>query len=283
MLKLEPKPPKLNLSELGSPAQQGKVVYALRCRTCHGEELTGQPPVVPSLINAIPHFGVEHIRRILQRGAPPMPAFADLPSAEVDALIAFLTDPQAAQGSKMSQAWASSGIDNSKTASEPERYWSGYGYMRSSDGLSEISPPWTTLTAFDLDRGVIKWQIPVGEVSTLMAKGVRNTGSATRGGVVVTAGGVIFAGTQDDRKFRAYDKDTGKQLWETEIPARPNGVPSVFDVGGREYVVICATEALAPTADPGKSLLAAPRKTTAQGYYVFALPPSRGSAKGGLR
>src|SRR5215469_5787529 len=149
--------------------------------------------------------------------------------------------------------------------------------MRSTEGLPEISTPWSTLTAHHLDRGTIKWQISLGEMSTLAAKGIRSTGSATRGGMVVTAGGLIFAGTQDDRKFRAYDKDTGEQLWETEIPARPNGVPAVFEVGGRQYVVICATEALAPTADPGKSLLAAPRKTTAQGYYVFALPPSRGS------
>jgi quinoprotein glucose dehydrogenase len=272
MLRLEPKPPKLNLSELGSPVQQGKIVYALHCRTCHGEELKGQPPAVPSLINAVAHFGTEHIRRVLQRGAPPMPAFADLPAAEVDALIAFLTDPAAAQGSKMGQAWAISGADNSRTESEPERYWSGYGYLRSSDGLPEITPPWTTLTAYDLNRGTIRWQRPLGEVPTLADKGIRNTGSATRGGIVVTAGGLIFAGTQDDRKIRAYDKDTGAQLWEKEIPARPNGVPAVFQVGGREYVVICATETESPMTDPATSLPSASPKTSAQGYYVFALP-----------
>lgn len=281
VLRLEPKPPKLNLSELGSPVQQGKIVYALHCRTCHGEELTGQPPVVPSLVNAVPRYGTEHIRRVLERGAPPMPAFADLSPAEVDALIAFLSDPEAARGSKMLQAWKTSGEDNARTKSEPERYWSGYGYMRSTEGLPEISAPWATLTAYDLDRGTIKWQIPLGEMSTLTAKGIRNTGSATRGGVVVTAGGLIFAGTQDDHKFRAYDKDTGEQLWETEIPARPNGVPAVFEVGGRQYVVICVTEAEAPATDPAIVTPAAPPKTSAQGYYVFALPAYGASQKGG--
>jgi len=84
--------------------QQGTIVYALHCRTCHGEELKGQPPVVPSLVNAVPRYGTDHIRRVLERGAPPMPAFADLAPAEVDALIAFLSDPEAARGSKMAQA-----------------------------------------------------------------------------------------------------------------------------------------------------------------------------------
>jgi len=151
--------------------------------------------------------------------------------------------------------------------------------MRSTEGLPEISTPWSTLTAYDLDRGTIKWQISLGEMSTLAAKGIRSTGSATRGGVVVTAGGLIFAGTQDDRKFRAYDKDTGEQLWETEIPARPNGVPAVFEVGGRQYVVICATEA-EPVTDPATVTPAVPPKTSAQGYYVFALPANGASQNG---
>lgn len=281
ILRLEKKPPKLNLSELGSPVQQGQVVYALNCRTCHGEGLKGQPPVVPSLINAVPRFGTEHIHHVLQRGAPPMPAFADLQPAEVDALIAFLTNPEAAKGLKMGVAWAISGADNTHTESEPERYWSGYGYMRSSDGLPEISTPWTTLTAYDLNQGSIKWQIPLGEVPAVAARGVHGTGSATRGGVVVTAGGLIFAGTQDDRKFRAYDKDTGEQLWEKEIPARPNGVPAVFQVGDREYIVICATQETS-VAEPSNATAATSSKTSSQGYYVFALP-EKGSEKAGQR
>ena len=278
VLRLEPKPPKINLSELGPPAQQGKMVYALRCRTCHGEELKGQPPVVPSLLNAVPRFGAEHIRNVLQRGAPPMPAFADLTTAEVEALLAFLGDPQAARGA-MSVAWATSGTDHSPTESEPERYWSGYGYMRSSDGLPDISPPWATLTAYDLDRGTIKWQRTLGEMSILAPNGVHNTGSATRGGVVVTAGGLIFAGTQDDRKFRAYDKDSGEQLWEAEIPGRPNGVPAVFAAGGHEYVVICATETELRSKEPAAAPSSGLPKTNAQGYYVFALPSSNSEQK----
>jgi quinoprotein glucose dehydrogenase len=95
---------------------------------------------------------------------------------------------------------------------------------------------------------------------------VRNTGSNIRGGVVVTAGGLIFAGTQGDQKLRAYDKDTGAVLWEKQLPARPDGVPAVFEVAGREYIAICAK-------DPESSHKTdAVKPIAAQGYYVFALP-----------
>jgi quinoprotein glucose dehydrogenase len=180
-------------------------------------------------------------------------------------LMLFLANPAAAKTSKQGLAWMTSG-DGLTSKSGPERYWSGYGYLISSDGLPDIKPPFSTLTAYDLNQGTIKWQIPMGEMSALVAKGVRNTGSNIRGGVVVTAGGLIFAGTQGDQKLRAYDKDTGAVLWEKQLPARPDGVPAVFEVAGREYIAICAK-------DPESSHKTdAVKPIAAQGYYVFALP-----------
>ena len=139
----------------------------------------------------------------------------------------------------------------------------------------DIKPPFSTLTAYDLNQGTIKWQILLGEMSALVAKGVRNTGSNIRGGVVVTAGGLIFAGTQGDQKLRAFDKDTGAVLWEKQLPARPDGVPAVFEVAGREYIVICAKE---PDSVPNTDVV---KPVTAQGYYVFALPVAGPAAAGG--
>ena len=281
LLRLERKPPPLELNVLGSPAQQGLVVYALNCRSCHGENLQGHPPAVPSLVGAIPRFGAEHIRRVLKRGAPPMPSFASLPNAEVNALMVFLANPEVEQTSKQGLAWMTSG-DGLKSESGPARYWSGYGYLISTDGLPDIKPPFSTLTAYDLNQGTIKWQIPLGEMSALAAKGVRNTGSGIRGGVVVTAGGLIFAGTQGDQKLHAYDKDTGAVLWEKQLPARPDGVPAVFEVAGREYVVICAKDPESvPTTDAVKPVAGASETTGAQGYYVFAVPVSGPAAAGG--
>ena len=77
-------------------------------------------------------------------------------------------------------------------------------------GLPPIGPPWSQLTAYDLNKGTILWQIPNGEMPELAASGTRDTGSqGARAGMVVTAGGLIFIGTPD-RKLRAYDQDTGQ-------------------------------------------------------------------------
>src|SRR5258708_39313156 len=118
--------------------------------------------------------------------------------------------------------------------------------MNSSEGLPSIKPPWSTLTAYDLNEGIIKWQIPLGDVSMLTAKGIKDTGSYwPRGGIVVTAGGLILAGTKSDCKLRAYDKESGKEIWAHELPAGPEGIPAVFEVAGREYIAISARPATA--------------------------------------
>jgi glucose dehydrogenase len=111
--------------------------------------------------------------------------------------------------------------------------------IQPSTGLSAIGPPWSQVTAYDLNEGTILWQIPNGDVASLAAKGTIGTGShAPRGGVVATASGLLFIGTSSDRKFRAYDADTGKVLWSYDLPAATEGVPAVYSVGGKQYVAI---------------------------------------------
>ena len=136
--------------------------------------------------------------------------------------------------------------------------------IQPSTGLSAIGPPWSQITAYDLNKGTILWQIPDGEVSALAP--VTGTGShAPRGGPVATGGGVLFVGTSSDRTFRAYDSDTGKVLWSRELPAAQEGVPAVYSAGGREYVAI---------AVGGKGLFSQSEKLTEPGpaqYMVFAL------------
>lgn len=118
-------------------------------------------------------------------------------------------------------------------------YRSNVDFMMQSNSLSAIGPPWSTLTAYDMNSGNILWQVPNGEVTSLVKQGITNTGShAPRGSPVVTAGGLLFIGTSSDRKFRARDVDTGKVLWEYELPAASEGVPAIYEVGGRQYVVI---------------------------------------------
>lgn len=295
MLKLEPKAPQHRLS--GSPATQGRILYLQNCRMCHMPELQGQPPNVPSLVGIVASVGADRIRSAVANGLPPMPAFPDLTSGNIDSLIAYLADPSTAKVPPRVLAYLNAPPlpqPQSKAGGPPVRYWTGYGYMDSSDGLPAIKPPWSTLTAYDLNKGKIKWQIPLGEVSKLAGRGITDTGSYwPRGGVVVTAGGLIFAGTKSDSTIRAYDKDTGKVLWAMKMPAAPEGIPTVYEVDGREYLVVCARPGtiLAGSDAGARQNSVRARETNAgdsahastqpeiQGYYVFALPAVTGDQK----
>jgi glucose dehydrogenase len=111
--------------------------------------------------------------------------------------------------------------------------------IQPSTGLSAIGPPWSQITAYDLNKGTILWQKPDGDVASLAAQGIRGTGShAPRGGVVATGGGLLFIGTSSDRKFRAYDADSGQVLWSYDLEAATEGVPAVYSVGGKQYIAI---------------------------------------------
>jgi quinoprotein glucose dehydrogenase len=139
-------------------------------------------------------------------------------------------------------------------------YTSGLGFMVTTQGMNAIAPPWTSMTAFDLNTGTIKWHIPVGEIPELAAKGITDTGSQfPKAGPVVTATGLIFVGTRD-KKIRAFDADTGKVLWTFETEAGVEGMPAIYQINGKEYLVYCAaanpsTHTHAPfySATPGQA------------------------------
>ena len=145
-------------------------------------------------------------------------------------------------------------------------YYAPIDFMLQSNGMSIVGPPWSRLTAYDLNKGTIKWQIPLGNVTQLAEKGITGTGShVPRGGPVVTGSGLIFVATSSDRMLHAYDKATGKELWQFNLPAASAGVPAVYEAGGREYVAIAVGGngffGLRGTAKPGPNQ-----------YMVFALP-----------
>jgi quinoprotein glucose dehydrogenase len=163
--------------------------------------------------------------------------------------------------------------DGNTSSTPPEKlhYRSAFGFMFANSGLPVIAPPWTTLTAYDLNDGTIEWQVPLGEVPELAAKGFKDTGSHfPKVGPVLTVGGLIFTGTRD-RKVRALDSTTGKVLWQAEVDAAIEGMPAVYEVDGREYVVFCAAaQATTHTHDlPGHPASQAPIPGA---YVAFALP-----------
>jgi quinoprotein glucose dehydrogenase len=145
------------------------------------------------------------------------------------------------------------------------RYTSGFGLITAaSNGLSLIGPPWSSLTAYDLNEGTIKWKLALGDVPELAAKGIKDTGSHyPKVGPVVTAGGLLFAGTRD-RTVRAFDVETGKVLWTREVDAALEGIPAVYEVGGRLFIVFCASAQV--------GLTPATQKAVAGAYVAFALP-----------
>ncbi|WP_213803515.1 PQQ-binding-like beta-propeller repeat protein [Granulicella sp. dw_53] len=283
LLKLEARPPRRQMT--GTPEAQGHIVYLQNCQSCHTESRAGQPPAIPSLIDIVGRSGADRVRTAVHDGLPPMPAFPDLMDEDITNLIAYLKDPSKGEvpGDILARMMAPAPSNKPKLGPGGQRYWTGYGYMNSTEGLPAIGPPWSTITAYDMNKGTIKWQIPLGEISALAAKGIHGTGSYwPRGGPVVTAGGLIFAGTKSDNKLHIYDKDSGKQIWEIELPAGPEGIPAVYEVGGREYVAISArpnVEAPVENRQPRSSSGAdsAPKQT--QGYYVFALPEVKTKAK----
>jgi quinoprotein glucose dehydrogenase len=198
-----------------------------------------------------------------------MPGFSMFTTKDLDALVAYLTNP--ADGATLSPPLPRPDAPPPKGEL---RYYSPYGYMHANNGLPVIGPPWSTLTAYDLNLGTIKWQVPLGTVRSLDARGATNTGSyhPTRNGLAVTAGGLVFVGTWSDRTVRAYDKDTGRVLWEKELEANPEGIPSVYEVDGRQFVAFCTRTGRLFAYVGTESVAWKPGKPEAQGYYVFALP-----------
>jgi quinoprotein glucose dehydrogenase len=108
------------------------------------------------------------------------------------------------------------------------------------EGYPGVKPPWGTMTAIDLNRGEIVWQVPLGEFPELTKRGLPPTGTRNLGGSIVTAGGLVFIGSTVDRQFRAFDNQSGRLIWERELPFAGHAAPSTYTVNGRQYVVIAA-------------------------------------------
>jgi quinoprotein glucose dehydrogenase len=220
------------------------------------------------LISVDERLNPAQISNIVRHGQGQMPAFPKLTTVEVNNLISYLAHPERATlaANKDNDAIPQPAVGPANTL----HYRTPFGFMFTSDGLPAISPPWTTLTAYDLNQGTIQWQVPLGEVPELAAKGIHNTGSHfPKVAPVVTAGGLIFAGTRD-RKLRALDTRDGKVLWEAELTAGLEGMPAVYEIDGREYIAVCASaQATTHThAVPGHPASTEPIKGE---YAVFGL------------
>ena len=231
----------------------GRELYVNNCASCHRTDLRGTPPEFPSLIRIGDKFTEPELRRVIREGEGRMPGFTQLGPTALSAIVGYLVSGE--QTEVRAATAAPSPIDQEYT-------FDGYNKFLDADGYPAIETPWGTLNAINLDTGKIFWNIPFGEFPALAQLGLRNTGSENYGGAVVTAGGLLFIGaTIYDSKFHAFDKMTGKLLWEATLPVAGNATPATYEVNGRQIVVIAAGGGKWG-AQPGAN------------YVAFALPES---------
>ncbi|MBW8882876.1 MAG: c-type cytochrome, partial [Asticcacaulis sp.] len=225
----------------------GAAIYANVCASCHGDDRKGSPPEFPSLFGVSKRLSTAQLTKQIHDGGGRMPAFgAALSDAEIQAVVAYVSDDAAQQAA----AYPSMAND--------DYAFDGYHRFLDPDGYPAITPPWGTLNALDLSTGQYLWRIPFGEYPELNDP---TTGSENYGGAVVTRGGLLFiAATIYDNRFRAFDKRTGKLLWQTTMPTSGIGTPSTYAVNGKQYVVVAA--------GGGKN----PKVPTRGEVIVYALP-----------
>ncbi|MDB6055756.1 MAG: Pyrrolo-quinoline quinone, partial [Verrucomicrobiales bacterium] len=230
------------------PKTEGQKIFELNCAQCHGLNRVG-------IGTAPPLRGIRHrmddagITTMVRLGKNNMPARLDLSEKDLKSLIDYLLlrdRPTTIQQVKTER---------------PRYTFSGYTKFLDQDGYPGTKPPWGTLNCIDLNTGKVLWKVPLGEHEEL--KGQGKTGTENFGGAIVTAGGLVFCAGTRDSKFRAFDSQTGAELWSAKLPWVGCAPPSTYQVNGRQYLVIAAA---------GGGKLGTP---TGDAYVAFALPESR--------
>ncbi|MEP6716286.1 MAG: PQQ-binding-like beta-propeller repeat protein [Terriglobia bacterium] len=266
----------------GAPttAQLGRGVYEQTCQACHGPNLKGDRG--PGIDTAVNRLGVEAVRTIIAKGGSTMPAFPSMAPRSVDDLLAFLSQPETAPPGSAPSVAAQARARSLGEPDYPEdvkgppsRYKTGYGvepYV--------ITPPWSTITAYDLNTGKIKWQTPYGDVPQAGPSDTLRGNMFPKSGFVITAGGlVLFAG--NDSRLYALDKDTGKLIFSKELPNGSLGVPAVYEVDGREYILLAVAGGNGYPVDAYVPPGGVTPPAISKSYIAFALPA--GEARAGTQ
>ncbi len=212
--------------------QAARALYSSNCMTCHGPNRQGGGNY-PSLIGVSKKYSDDQFLTLLATGRRMMPAFKQLSAAERQALAAFILD----EADPQKRPFVDSGAKMNDPYFHLPYNCTGYNKFLTKEGYPATMPPWGTLTAIDLNQAKIVWRDTLGDYPELKARGI-HSGTENYGGSVVTAGGLLFIAATSDAKFRAFNKRTGQLLWETDLPAGGFATPAVYEVDGREYVVI---------------------------------------------
>jgi len=112
-------------------------------------------------------------------------------------------------------------------------------WLLSSWGAPCVKPPWGELVAVDMEKGSIEWRVPLGSIEKMLPLPIEwNLGTPNLGGPIVTAGGLIFIGATMDGYLRAFDIDSGEELWKDQLPGGTQTTPMTYSAGGKQYVVM---------------------------------------------
>jgi quinoprotein glucose dehydrogenase len=209
----------------------GKRLYNQNCLACHGPDLKGSGNN-PGITNASEKYTSKTLIDLIRSGRRMMPAITHLKQEELEAISAYVINNE----TKLKERFPLEPVEIDSFRYLPYTI-TGYNKFLTREGYAGIKPPWGTLNAIDLNSGKLVWKIPLGEYPEFKDKGII-TGTENYGGPAVTAGGLVFIGATRDDKFRVFDKTNGKLLWETTLPAAAFATPAVYEVNGKQFIVI---------------------------------------------
>jgi len=231
-----------------APKTRGQMVYQANCVQCHGTNRLGIAEA-PPLRGLRFRLSEEALTQQVRLGKNGMPAFPNLTEDDLKALADYLflrdrpTPPPTGK------------------AERPRYSFNGYHRFYDNEGYPANKPPWGTLNCLDLNTGKLVWKVPLGEYPALAAQGIAKTGTENYGGPIVTAGGLVFCSGTRDAKIRAFDKETGAELWSGKLPWVGSAPPATYELNGRQYIV---------TASTGNKL--GKQSEYGDAYVAFALP-----------
>jgi quinoprotein glucose dehydrogenase len=248
-----------------NPMERGRTLYQQNCSACHGPDRMGHPPTYPSLVGVGTRLNQEELTDFIHSGKAPMPGFPNITGQSLTDLLTYVNNGFIPSDAPPRKAM--------KGLAEGEPRWrTDYGYWYSkSTGNGVMRPPWTVLSAYDMNTGEQIWQVPVDSDPSYPDKSIKTgTGNLTKFGIVVTAGNLLFVPEPRLQKLMAVDPDTGKTLWEGDLPQRTAGIPAAYSVNGREYIAVPAASGVPPKTAKGEAVPEVHNQ-----FVVFALPESR--------
>jgi len=281
--------------------ERGGKAYEEACAMCHGADRAGTP-AAPSLLSVGGQIGGPQFRRIIVYGNGRMPPLPHVTEEQIGDILQFLgggarprgrsadapadelpAGPVVANGGAPRPPAPTSDSAPPPLPGYPEgvgappmRYFTDYGlgypYL--------LGPPWSQIVAYDLNRGVIKWRKPLGQDLDVAAAGGKDTGvprGSQRQGMIVTSTGIVFS-TARDGVFYAFDADNGNVLWSYKLPMATEGLPAIYELDGRHYIVVNATTPHTWGLNSRESGIGSKEPLGKGGYVVFALP-EKGSAR----